>query len=168
MELEKISNRSIFTHYNEPRLSIFMKNIFVNKLKQHNLRSTPCREQVIKIFMNRAHALSHADLERALSDHFDRVTIYRTLNTFLHKGLIHKVTDNEGVIRYAICNHEQEGVQHNDNHVHFKCQTCGNIQCLEETVIPQIKLPPSYQIKEVTLLVEGICQDCLPAKKSSR
>jgi Fur family ferric uptake transcriptional regulator len=69
-------------------------------LKAYSLRQTECREEILDIFLTKAYALAHADVEIQMSEKFDRVTVYRTLKTFLDKGLIHKVLDDEG---YQIC-----------------------------------------------------------------
>ena len=95
-------------------------------LKDYKLRQTDCREEILNVFMKKSHALAHADVELPLKDRFDRVTIYRTLRTFVDKGLIHKVLDDEGGMKYALC---KEGCntpdhKHHHDHVHFKCNIC--------------------------------------------
>ena len=72
-------------------------------LKQIDLRHTYTRENILNGFISKTIALSHADIESFLIDGFDRVTIYRTLKTFLDKGIIHKVLDDQGGIKYALC-----------------------------------------------------------------
>ncbi|HPM29029.1 MAG TPA: transcriptional repressor, partial [Chryseolinea sp.] len=47
---------------------------------------------------------------------------------------------------------------HHD-HVHFKCEACGQTNCLNIDV-PLIKLPKGYKANEVNLLVQGICDRC--------
>jgi Fur family transcriptional regulator, ferric uptake regulator len=137
-----------------------MKNDFTEQLKEHSLRNTPCRNEVMKTFSKSSHAMSHADIEKKLSKDFDRVTIYRTLSAFLENGLIHKVLDNEGGIKYALCTHEHEHGMHSENHIHFKCRNCGTTQCLDHFPIPNFSLPKSFKIEEINLLVEGVCQKC--------
>ena len=73
-------------------------------LKDFKLRSTPGREAILLAFLKRDFAMSHRDVEREVPASFDRVTVYRTLKTFLDKGLIHKVLDDEGSLKYALCN----------------------------------------------------------------
>ena len=68
-------------------------------LQSHRLRITDCRLVIIQEFLDKNVALSHADLEDTLNKKFDRVTIYRTLKTFLEKDLIHKVLDDSGADR---------------------------------------------------------------------
>lgn len=133
-----------------------------SKLKTYKLRQTDCREEILEIFLSKNHALAHADIETQIVDKFDRVTIYRTLKTFVDKGLIHKVLDDEGGIKYALCKEKCQSHDHthNHDHIHFKCMNCGLTTCLEAVVIPTVILPEGYQKKEMNLLVQGICASC--------
>jgi len=133
----------------------------VQILQGHKLRITDCRKEVLKIFLKMKAALSHADLEEKLHADFDRVTIYRTLKTFLESDLIHKVLDDSGATKYALCSHDHVGGHSRDHeHVHFKCEKCGKTICIEEVQLPKIVLPEGYVNKEVNLLVQGICDKC--------
>lgn len=129
-------------------------------LKEHNLRITSCREEVLDFFLAREFALSHSDLEDRLSDSFDRVTLYRTLKTFLDAGLIHQVLDNGGGTKYALCKNHCTDHRHQDNHVHFKCLRCGTTSCLDNTFIPPITLPEGYRDTQMHLLIQGLCRIC--------
>lgn len=128
-------------------------------LKDFQLRSTPGRQEVLDIFLKINHALSHGDIERNMPADFDRVTLYRTLKTFLDKGLVHKVLDDEGGLKYALCNHNCNATSHSHNHVHFKCTVCGQTSCLD-IEIPGIKLPKGYKPVESNLLIQGTCLNC--------
>jgi Fur family ferric uptake transcriptional regulator len=136
-------------------------NTFVkDTLKHHQLRNTTCREEVIQLFSTKGTALSHSDLESSLGEMFDRVTLYRTLKTFVEKGILHKVLDDNG-LRYALCKQEcaTHGHHHHD-HVHFKCLQCGETNCLESTHIPSFSLPEGYKALETNLLIQGVCPQC--------
>lgn len=132
-----------------------------NTLREFQLRQTGCREDVLDVFLKNLHALAHSDLEDALKEKFDRVTIYRTLKTFLEKGIIHKVLDDVGGTKYALCKHACSHEEHNHDHVHFKCIECGLTNCLDHVHIPFFKLPDGYTRQEVNLLVQGVCPNCL-------
>jgi Fur family ferric uptake transcriptional regulator len=136
-----------------------MNNVH-NLLKQYNLRHTDCREHIVDLFAKSAHALSHADVEEAVGEQFDRVTIYRTLRTFLEKGLIHKVLDDITFPKYALCKSSCTTHEHHHSHVHFKCNTCGQTNCLEDVTIPVVTLPKGYQLAETNLLISGVCMKC--------
>ena len=128
-------------------------------LKDFKLRSTPKRVAILHAFLKRDYALSHGDVEREVPTNFDRVTVYRTLKTFLDKGLIHKVLDDEGGMKYALCKEACTAAHHHHDHVHFKCTKCGQTSCLSVD-IPGIKLPKGYTAKELNLLIQGICENC--------
>lgn len=128
-------------------------------LKEFKLRSTPSRKAILNFFLKKNYALAHADIEKGIPSQFDRVTVYRTLKTFLDKGLIHKVLDDEGALKYALCTEACTMTGHHHDHVHFKCNLCGQTSCLEIDV-PQIKLPKGYRAKEINLLIQGVCDKC--------
>jgi Fur family ferric uptake transcriptional regulator len=130
-------------------------------LQANKLRVTPSRIAVLESFIEKERALSHADLEEDLKPNYDRVTIYRTLKTFLSHDLIHKVLDDSGSIKYALCVHDHSDHQHHDHeHIHFKCEKCGKTLCIEDSTLPKINLPAGFVNKEVNLLVQGICNKC--------
>ncbi|HNP20174.1 MAG TPA: transcriptional repressor [Fulvivirga sp.] len=128
-------------------------------LENHALKTTSCRHEVLGLLLSTPQALSQSEIEKSIDPDTDRVTVYRTLKTFLEKGLIHKVLDDSGATKYALC--IDCGVNdHNHEHVHFKCNECGQTSCLDKVSIPVINLPPGYKITEKNILVHGICQNC--------
>jgi len=131
-----------------------------NILAEHGLRNTEARHGVLDVFKKYDYALSHSDLEKELQKYFDRVTIYRTIHSFLDKGIIHKVIDDSESAKYALCADECSSDHHHDNHVHFKCTQCGNSECLTNVQIPNLNLPEGYFAKASNLLIEGACKVC--------
>jgi Fur family transcriptional regulator, ferric uptake regulator len=131
-----------------------------NILAEHGLRNTEARHGVLDVFNKYDYALSHSDLEKELQKYFDRVTIYRTIHSFLDKGIIHKVIDDSESAKYALCADECSSDRHHDNHVHFKCTKCGNSECLNHVQIPSINVPKGYLVSESNLLIEGVCGSC--------
>lgn len=129
-------------------------------LENHHLRRTPVRDKVLGLFMGKPHALTHSDIEQVLSGEFDRVTIYRTLTSFLEKGLVHKIPAENGQTRYALCNDGCGEEVHRHSHVHFSCNDCGQTFCLEHVHIPSINLPAGYTFTELNYLASGTCQTC--------
>ena len=128
-------------------------------MKDLNLKSTSCRKEVLMIMLDKGHALSHSEIEKEVNPSIDRVTVYRTLKTFLDKGLIHKVLDDAGVTKYALCQGCRTDDHHHE-HVHFKCSTCGQTTCLDDIDIPPIPLPPGFSSAEKNLLIQGVCDTC--------
>lgn len=129
-------------------------------LKASNLRSTSSRSKILGLFLNNPHALSYSDLEKEVGATYDRVTVYRTLKSFLDRGIIHKVLDDTGGLKYGLCSDLCTNSQHQHNHVHFKCIQCGQTSCLDTVKIPNIHLPARYRGDEANLLIRGTCPEC--------
>ena len=124
------------------------------------LRKTPCRVFVLQEFLRRGNqGLSEVDLEVKAKNRFDRVTIYRTLKTFIDVNILHKVIDDDNLVKYALCK-ECEDHHHNHEHVHFKCESCNTTSCLDEISIVQVELPGGYKKKEANYLILGTCPEC--------
>jgi Fur family transcriptional regulator, ferric uptake regulator len=129
-------------------------------LKDFRLRSTISRSAILDLFIHNDHALSYSDIEKEVAAAFDRVTVYRTLKTFLDKGVVHKVLDDGGSLKYALCNDHCTSSDHHHDHVHFKCTKCGQTNCIEDVEVPSIKLPNGFVAREINLLIQGICNKC--------
>ncbi len=104
--------------------------------------------------------MSHGDIEFAMDGKYDRVTIYRTLKSFLENGLIHKVLDDNGGSRYALCDDACSDGDHRHDHIHFKCSNCDQTTCLEDVFIPDVKLPEGFKAAESNYLITGVCDKC--------
>ena len=59
-------------------------------LEKKQIRKTPFRLEVLKLFKASKNAISLKEIEKNLTS-FDRITLYRTLKLFIEKGLIHEV-----------------------------------------------------------------------------
>jgi Fur family transcriptional regulator, ferric uptake regulator len=129
-------------------------------LKHNNLSVTDGRKKILQLFFKQPGALAHGDIERKAGEKFDRVTVYRTLQTFVEKGIIHTIPTSDNSVRYALCKDNCEEGHHHDNHIHFTCSECGSTVCLDEVSIPDIKLPKGYQTKEVQVVISGVCSNC--------
>jgi Fur family ferric uptake transcriptional regulator len=129
-------------------------------LKKNRLSVTASREKILNLFLDQSGALAHGDIEKRAGEKFDRVTIYRTLQAFVEKGIIHTIPTADNSILYALCKDDCEEGHHHDHHVHFVCKQCHNTYCLDNVVTPDIKLPTGYSAKQIEVVVEGICKQC--------
>ena len=129
-------------------------------LRNNSLSVTESRRKILQLFLSQEGALAHGDIEIKAGEKFDRVTIYRTLQTFVDKGIIHTIPTADNSIRYALCKDDCSGGHHHDHHIHFVCDNCGNTYCLDDVVTPEIKLPKGYSADHVEVVVEGICKNC--------
>jgi Fur family ferric uptake transcriptional regulator len=129
-------------------------------LKKNSLSITESRKKILQLFLEQPGALAHGDIEKRAGEKFDRVTVYRTLQTFVDKGLVHTIPTADNSIRYALCKDECSGGHHHDHHIHFVCSNCGNTYCLDDVVTPEIKLPKGYVAEHVEVVVDGFCKSC--------
>ncbi|KIC96415.1 Fur family transcriptional regulator [Flavihumibacter solisilvae] len=137
-----------------------MHEVIENILKRNQLSVTGSRVRILELFLGQQGALAHGDIEKRTGEKFDRVTVYRTLQVFLNKGIIHTIPTADNSIRYALCKDDCAGGHHHDNHVHFVCNECGSTICLDEVTIPGVKLPIGFEPTQVEMVISGVCKDC--------
>lgn len=129
-------------------------------LKRQSLSVTHSRKRILQLFVEQAGALSHGSIEKKLGSIFDRVTIYRTLQTFLDRGIIHSIPSADNTVRYALCKEDCGDGLHRHQHIHFVCKRCQQTFCLDESVTPSVRLPRGYVAQAVEILVQGQCKQC--------
>jgi len=130
-------------------------------LKKNLLSITDSRKKILELFLKSNGALAHADIEKNTGETFDRVTVYRTLQTFVEKGIIHLIPTTDNSILYALCKDNCEAGHHHDDHVHFICNSCSKTICLDEVTVPKVKLPKGFTPGQAQMVVKGICGDCI-------
>ncbi len=136
-----------------------MKPDVIEILKQNNLSITVNRMEILKLFLKNDKALSHADVEKKIRGTFDRITVYRTLQAFVEKGIIHLIPTTDNSVKYALCKNDCSAGHHHDNHVHFICNECNKTTCLNIN-IPLVKLPKGFKPNRAEMVLSGICSDC--------
>ncbi len=129
-------------------------------LKRNQLSVTDSRKKILHLFLEQAGALAHGDIEKRAGEKFDRVTVYRTLQTFVEKGIIHTIPTADNSVLYALCKDQCSEGHHHDHHVHFVCNECNTTYCLDDVVTPALNLPQGYAAEHVEVVVEGICKNC--------
>lgn len=120
-------------------------------------RNTPAKTKIYELIQHSEVALSHAEIQQRLDASFDRVTIYRVLDRLLAAGQIHKIVNVDGVVKYAGC--KSCAAVHQHNHIHFSCERCKKVTCLDE-VAPTYQLPQDYRVIETSFTVLGVCPQC--------
>jgi len=129
-----------------------------NLLKNKKISETPFRKEVLAIFNKYNNAIPLSIVEKELKE-YNRITLYRTIKIFKEKGIIHEITISGEESNYAICQEECDTVAHYHQHIHFKCNKCGIVFCVEVDEIPTIRLP-EYKIEQLEIQATGLCQDC--------
>ena len=129
-------------------------------LRRNQLSVTDSRKKILELFQANKGALAHNDIEKKTGEKFDRVTIYRTLQTFVEKGIIHTIPTADNSVLYALCKDECTTGHHHDNHVHFICDKCNVTYCLDSVVTPEVNLPNGFKPSVIDVVVTGICKNC--------
>jgi len=129
-------------------------------LKNKKLRFTAFRKEVLDVFLNTPNAVSIGDIEERLKQ-FDRITLYRTIKSFMEKGLIHEIVMPGDIKKLALCPAECSSVNHvhTGQHIHFRCKMCENIFCLDLHEFPEINIP-KFKVDSIEIQGSGICNVC--------
>lgn len=118
----------------------------------------------------------------------DRVTVYRTLNALVDAGIAHKMDPGDRVFRFGLtgdhASHipktpehcgcgESENCPHppatpaipepGHGHPHFLCESCGKVECMEETEVvlkPKPGAGPPKNVRKQEVLLRGTCEEC--------
>ena len=85
--------------------------------------------------------------------------IVEKYNSFVENGLLHRIPDDSGSATFGICLETCTPEQHRHDHIHFKCNKCGHINCLSDYRVPIVDLP-GYEITDSNLVINGVCKQC--------
>ena len=132
-----------------------------NLLSAHGIRKTRFRVELLGVFMESKYGLSFKDIKGRIRSTQDKVTIYRALDAFLDRGLIHKVPAKNNISKYALCTEECSEKIYEQDHAHFICTQCGNTFCMGDIELPVVKEIKGYKVKKYKLTLEGDCPDCI-------
>ncbi len=132
------------------------------RLAAVGLRITANRLAVLRLVEKAPVAVSHADLEAVLPQGFDRVTLYRTLDSFVEARLLSATVGADRVRRFSLLSGDPAG--HHD-HLHFHCDDCGRVFCLPAKPPRTPSVPQGFQVEGADLYVHGHCADCTLAHR---
>ncbi len=127
-------------------------------LKAAKLYCTKCRVAILKVLVRATRPLSRAQIAQRLGkQHFDKVTIYRTLESLLKVGLVHKAFIAKRAWHFELAHKCSES----QCHPHFTCTNCGSTHCLTEMSPPMAKSPhKGFIIHRQQVRLEGLCPAC--------
>ena len=128
-------------------------------LKAAKLYCTAGRVAILKVLMEVGKPLSQDQIaRRSGKEHFDKVTIYRTLESLLEVGLVHKVFIDKRARHFELANNCTD----RQCHPHFTCTSCGDTTCLTGVTLPMAKSPhKGFVIHRQQVRLEGLCPTCI-------
>jgi len=127
-------------------------------LRERKLKATSTRLEVLSIIAEKSNAISYSELKNALQD-FDRVTLYRTIQSLEENGIIHKALKEENDVFFAMCSQRCASGTHHHQHIHFKCSVCKSVSCVQ-TQNPIHLSIPGYQLDHFEIAASGVCEAC--------
>ena len=127
-------------------------------LRAVKLYCTGGRVAILKVLMKAGRPLSQDQIaRRSGKKRFDKVTIYRTLESLLKVGLVHKAYMDKRAWHFELAHNCTES----QCHPHFTCISCGSTHCLTEISLPMAKSPhKGFTIHRQQVRLEGLCPAC--------
>lgn len=127
-------------------------------LKDHGLNCTEMQIATLNVLIQAKQPVSQCDIMDSLADkNPDKTTIYRILERFCAKGIVHKAYVDKRAWEYEL------GDKCTDHqcHPHFKCTNCGKITCLFDVHMPLVEgLGKDFIFQRQKIMIEGIGPEC--------
>lgn len=137
-----------------------MSNIEIEKvLEGKGIKPTSNRILIMKELAKTKKPVSLADLEILLGFTLDKASIFRALELFAEKDVVHVIEDGSRSLKYELC-HSHSHHSISDQHVHFFCEKCKEIYCIPEIKVPMVNLPDGFQSHSVNYVIKGTCPKC--------
>jgi len=127
-------------------------------LRKANLYGTKCRIAMLKVLAKARRPLTQDEIARRMGrNRFNKVTIYRTLESFCRVGLVHKAYMHDRAWHFELADRCGEV----RCHPHFTCTSCGVTRCLTDLSFPIVKgLKQGFVIHRQQVRLEGLCPAC--------
>jgi Fur family transcriptional regulator, ferric uptake regulator len=138
-----------------------IRKILAKKLRGRHIYVTYNRVAVLEALYCHKTALSVSDITRLFSGRPDRISVYRTLQIFLGKGMVCSVPGTKGDIRYILID-ESSGLVFNPRRssLYLTCIKCGSTQLLKQPAPALGKMPGNFEVKRYDVILEGLCDNC--------
>jgi Fur family ferric uptake transcriptional regulator len=127
-------------------------------LKQAKLYRTEARVAILVVLMQAAGPLRQDQIGKRLAEGpLNKVTVYRTLESLLLAGLVHRVFMGNRASHFELADHCTE----RQCHPHFTCTSCGMTRCLTDISLPLAQIPQAgFVIRRQQVRLEGLCPAC--------
>lgn len=158
------------SHASDPNQPAKAHLDFAALLRQAGLRVTRARVAILETLHASDVALSADEVSDRLSasgEAADRVTVYRTLTSFVDEGLAHKVDPGDRKFRFSLTDHAHcHGDHHQHEHPHLVCDSCGEVQCVDDA---EVVLRPkrsgkaagkAIRLNQNNVTLHGVCEKC--------
>ena len=134
-------------------------DIFIDFLKEHNLRWTPQRKSILKVFLQLEGHVPIDDLHKKIRSEDPTIgiaTLYRTMKLLIDAGLAEMHTFNERTT--------YERLYQVNHHDHLICKICGKTVEFEHPLIEKYQQEVcerhGFALKSHRMELFGICNEC--------
>lgn len=128
-------------------------------LEGRGVKPTANRILVMREFLRATSPLCLADLEGLLGYTMDKASIFRVLDLFAEKDVVHVIEDGSRSLKYELCHNTREH-SISDQHPHFYCEKCKKTYCFESAKIPLVHIPEGFKPHSINYMVKGLCPKC--------
>ena len=127
-------------------------------LKEAKLYCTAARIAILQVLMQAARPLRQDQIAEQLTVRaLNKVTVYRTLESLIDVGLVHRAFTYERAWHFELADHCTE----HQCHPHFTCTSCGVTHCLTDILVPLAKVSQKgFVISRQQVRLEGLCPAC--------
>jgi Fe2+ or Zn2+ uptake regulation protein len=129
-----------------------------NLLNSAKLKRTLPRRTILEAMLNANRPQTADEIASAMGKaRPNRVTVYRTLESMVGAGLVHRAFVEERSRHYEMADRCSE----RQCHPHFVCSDCGQTHCLTQISVPMATSPPAgFVIHRQQVRLEGLCPAC--------
>jgi Fur family transcriptional regulator, ferric uptake regulator len=127
-------------------------------LEAAHLYCTKARIAILTILMKASEPLRQDQIaEQMEPSATNKVTIYRTLESLIEAGLVHRPFMKARAWHFELANRCTE----TQCHPHFTCLNCGVTRCMPGVSLPMAKSPyKGFIISHQEVRLEGLCPAC--------
>ncbi|HOG33917.1 MAG TPA: transcriptional repressor [Petrotogaceae bacterium] len=138
------------------------QDLLKSALKTRKQRMTAKRELILRVFMDSNGKLLSIDdvfmeMRKKRSHRTSKMTVKRAIDLLVDLGLLKEVLFDDDNIKY-----EYVKTQTNSGNAIFVCTKCGkafNVD-LDQKMLKELFKNQSFHVKEVSLKISGICEEC--------
>jgi len=127
-------------------------------LKEARLYCTEARIAILKALMQAARPLRQDQVaEQVTRRALNKVTVYRTLESLVAVGLVHRAFTQNRAWHFELADHCTE----KQCHPHFTCTSCGVTHCLTDISVPIARIAnKGFVVSRQQVRLEGLCPAC--------
>jgi Fur family transcriptional regulator, ferric uptake regulator len=146
-----------------------MNDSMQTMLEDAGIEPTPNRVLVLTSLGERPAALTAGEILRYVRARraLNKVTLYRTLELFVERGLVLKHSSGDRAFRYCL-----GGKRSGAAHCHAYCRLCGRMECIPAAeaapTLGGLKQSLLADVENVEIRIDGICGRCLADRGRER